>query len=79
MFDSTTVGWLTSRISSDTSEMSNNLTYVFRWTLEAVVRISGIVIYMFLREWRLALAACIAIPIVAGACVQRAIVCVAST
>jgi ABC-type multidrug transport system fused ATPase/permease subunit len=65
MFDSTTVGFLTSRLSSDTSEMSNNLTYVFRFSIESVVRIGGIATYMFLREWRLALAACVAIPIIA--------------
>ena len=64
-FDATSVGFLTSRLNSDTAEMSNNLTFVFRFSIESVVRIGGIMTYMFLREWRLALAACTAIPFIA--------------
>jgi ATP-binding cassette subfamily B (MDR/TAP) protein 9 len=64
-FDATSVGFLTSRLNSDTAEMSNNLTFVFRFSIESVVRIGGIMTYMFLREWRLALAACTAIPVIA--------------
>jgi ATP-binding cassette subfamily B (MDR/TAP) protein 9 len=65
-FDITTTGELTSRLSSDTSEMANDLTWVFRFTIEALVRIGGITVYMFVREWRLALMACAVIPVCAG-------------
>lgn len=64
-FDVTSTGELSSRISNDTSEMANDLTWVFRFSIEAVVRIGGIMTYMFIREWRLALLSCGIIPICA--------------
>ena len=45
--------------------MSENLTWFFRFSIEATVRIGGIITYMFLRSPRLAGAACGVIPIVA--------------
>ncbi|KAJ8612254.1 hypothetical protein CTAYLR_002898 [Chrysophaeum taylorii] len=59
--DTTTSGWLASRLVADTAEMGNDLTWVFRWSIESAVRISGIVAYMFYRDWRLA---CVAVAVV---------------
>mmetsp|Transcript_16181 Transcript_16181/g.33182 ORF Transcript_16181/g.33182 Transcript_16181/m.33182 type:complete len:768 (-) Transcript_16181:32-2335(-) len=64
-FDSTTVGSLTSRLNSDTSAMSGDLTWFFRFSIEATIRITGIAAYMFIRSPTLGLAACTIIPIVA--------------
>lgn len=60
--DATSSGWLMSRLVADTGEMGNDLTWVFRWSIESVVRISGIVAYMFFRDWRLALVAVTIVP-----------------
>ena len=65
-FDSNPVGNLTSRLNSDTSAMSGDLTWFFRFSIEATVRIGGIVTYMFLRSPTLAGAACAVIPAVAA-------------
>jgi ABC-type multidrug transport system fused ATPase/permease subunit len=54
-FDVRETGELNSRLTADTGEMANDLTWVFRFTIEALIRIGGIVGYMFLAEWRLAL------------------------
>ena len=64
-FDKTPTGEITSRLTADTAEMANDLTWVFRFTIEALVRIGGIMVYMFIRSWQLALLACSAIPITA--------------
>ena len=64
-FDATTTGEITSRLTADTAEMANDLTWVFRFTIEALVRIGGIIGYMFVRSPRLALVACGVIPVVA--------------
>ena len=64
-FDGTTVGDLTSRLNSDTSAMSSDLTWFFRFSIEATVRITGIAGYMFVRSRTLAGAACTIIPVVA--------------
>eukprot|EP00659_Diplonema_papillatum_P016577 gene16577-25424_t len=64
-FDSTTTGEITSRLQVDTNEMGNDLTWVFRWTIEAVVRILGVIGYMFFREYRLALVTIAVIPVCA--------------
>jgi len=45
--------------------MANDLTWVFRFTIEAMVRIGGIIAYMFFRSWRLGLLAMAIIPITA--------------
>jgi len=64
-FDQTPTGEITSRLTADTAEMANDLTWVFRFTIEAFVRIGGIIVYMFIRSWQLALLACCAVPITA--------------
>jgi len=64
--DGTTTGEITSRLQNDTSEMANDLTWVFRFTLEAMFRLTGIVTYMLIRDWRLGLLACGIIPITAA-------------
>jgi ATP-binding cassette subfamily B (MDR/TAP) protein 9 len=65
LFDVTPTGELTSRLAADTSEMANDLTWVFRWSIESVVRIGGITAYIFCRQWRLALLAVAIIPVCA--------------
>ncbi len=42
-FDQTPTGEITSRLTADTAEMANDLTWVFRFTIEAFVRIGGII------------------------------------
>lgn len=65
-FDSTSTGTITSRLSADCAEMANDLTWVFRFAIEAMVRIGGIIGYMFFFEPRLALVAVSIIPVVAA-------------
>eukprot|EP00039_Didymoeca_costata_P007603 m.101644 g.101644 ORF g.101644 m.101644 type:complete len:855 (+) comp13749_c0_seq3:176-2740(+) len=64
-FDKTDTGEITSRLTADCAEMANDLTWVFRFTIEALVRIGGILAYMFIRSWRLGLLATGIVPIVA--------------
>ena len=64
-FDKTSTGDVTSRLTADTSAMANDLTWVFRFSIESSVRIGGIAAYMFVRSWQLALVTCIALPITA--------------
>ena len=64
-FDSSPTGDMLSRLQSDTSEMGNDLTWVFRWTIEAAVRIMGIIAYMFIRDYRLAWVTVAVIPVCA--------------
>ena len=40
------------RLTCDLAEMANDLTWVFRFTIEALVRIGGISGYMFYRRFR---------------------------
>lgn len=58
-------GELSSRLNSDTAEMSNDLTWVLRFTIEASVRLSGIVAYMLVRSSKLAAVALSLTPLVA--------------
>ena len=62
-FDCTKTGEITSRLTTDCAEMANDLTSVFRFTIESIVRIGGIITYMFVRSWRLGLLALAVIPI----------------
>jgi ABC-type multidrug transport system fused ATPase/permease subunit len=64
-FDKYTTGYVCSRLQGDTNEMANDLTFVFRWSIESTVRITGITAYLFYRDWQLAAAACGVIPICA--------------
>ena len=48
-FDIHSSGELSSRLNSDCSEMAGDLTWFFRFSIESVVRITGITIYMMVR------------------------------
>eukprot|EP00756_Hemistasia_phaeocysticola_P022880 Hpha_TRINITY_DN15862_c1_g6::TRINITY_DN15862_c1_g6_i1::g.191778::m.191778/K05656/ABCB9, TAPL; ATP-binding cassette, subfamily B (MDR/TAP), member 9 len=63
-YDQTPTGDLSSRLQADTQEMADNLSWVFRWAIEGSVRIFGIFAYMLVREWRLGLLTCGAIPVI---------------
>jgi len=62
-FDKSSIGEIQSRLNSDTAEMANNLSWVFRFAIEAVVRVAGILIYMFVCSWRLGLLVLVTIPV----------------
>lgn len=62
-FDSEPIGDLMSRLTSDTTEMSSDISFVFRFSIESCVRITGVAGYMFVCSWRLALLTCTMIPI----------------
>eukprot|EP00980_Cylindrotheca_fusiformis_P031128 scaffold25855_cov132-Cylindrotheca_fusiformis.AAC.1 len=64
-FDRTTSGELASRLNSDCGEMAGDLTWFFRFSIESVVRITGITTYMLVRSPRLGACALSIIPIVA--------------
>ena len=61
--DKTSSGEMTSRLTADCAEMANDLTWVFRFLIEAMVRIGGIMGYMLVRSWRLSLLALSIIPV----------------
>lgn len=65
-FDSHTSGELSSRLNSDCGEMAGDLTWFFRFSIESVVRITGITTYMFIRSPKLAACALSIAPIVAS-------------
>jgi ABC-type multidrug transport system fused ATPase/permease subunit len=48
-FDVHSSGELSSRLNSDCSEMAGDLTWFFRFSIESIVRITGITIYMIVR------------------------------
>lgn len=64
-FDASSTGELLSRLSADCGSMSGDLTWFFRFSIEATVRVVVIVAYMFFRCPKLAATACSVIPIVA--------------
>lgn len=64
-FDNTPSGELASRISNDCSEMAGDLTWFFRFSIESVVRITGITAYMMVRCPTLGCCALSIIPAVA--------------
>ena len=63
-FDRHTTGDLSSRLTSDCGEMSSDLTWFFRFSVESVVRISGIVTYMLVRSPTLGACAVSVVPVV---------------
>lgn len=65
-FDHHTSGELASRLNSDCGEMAGDLTWFFRFSIESVVRISGITAYMLIRSPRLAACALSIVPMVAA-------------
>ena len=64
-FDSVHTGELTSRLTSDCGEMAGDLTWFFRFSIEATVRITGISLYMLIRCPPLGCTALSIIPVVA--------------
>lgn len=62
-FDVTATGELQSRLNADTAEMANDLSWVFRFSIEAVVRVSGVVGYMLFTSWKLALLVLFIVPL----------------
>eukprot|EP00536_Pseudo-nitzschia_multiseries_P008683 jgi/Psemu1/257444/estExt_Genewise1Plus.C_2240038 len=64
-FDARTSGELASRLNSDCGEMAGDLTWFFRFSIESVVRITGITAYMLLRSPRLGACAISIVPLVA--------------
>lgn len=64
-FDETSSGELSSRLSADCAQMASNLTFVFRFAIESVVRVVGIAAYMFVFSPKLAAVACGIIPFIA--------------
>ncbi|KAL9183834.1 hypothetical protein ACHAXT_004690 [Thalassiosira profunda] len=63
-FDKTNTGDLVSRLTADCGEMAGDLTWFFRFSVEALVRISGISIYMVLRSPVLGLCTLAIVPFV---------------
>ena len=66
-FDVTPSGELASRLTTDIATLANDLTWVFRFSIEAVARIVLVTGTLFHTEWRLALVTCTIIPLMAGA------------
>jgi len=64
-FDKVHTGELTSRLTSDCGEMAGDLTWFFRFSIEATVRIAGISLYMLIRCPPLGCTALSIIPVVA--------------
>ena len=63
-FDSNSSGELTSRLTSDCGEMAGDLTWFFRFSIESIVRIIGVVAYMMIRSPMLGLCAVSIVPFV---------------
>ncbi|KAL7548176.1 hypothetical protein ACHAWF_011471 [Thalassiosira exigua] len=63
-FDQTNTGELVSRLTSDCGEMAGDLTWFFRFSVEAIVRITGISVYMVLRSPTLGLCTLAIVPFV---------------
>jgi ABC-type multidrug transport system fused ATPase/permease subunit len=64
-FDIHSSGELSSRLNSDCGEMAGDLTWFFRFSIESVVRITGITVYMIVRCPLLGTCAIAIIPAVA--------------
>ena len=63
-FDKTNTGDLISRLTSDCGEMAGDLTWFFRFSIEALVRITGISVYMIIRSPTLAGCTLAIVPVV---------------
>ena len=61
-FDSAASGALASRLNSDCGQLSNDLTWVFRWSLEALLRTAGVSAYLFWASPRLGALAMFLVP-----------------
>lgn len=65
-FDVTPSGELSSRLTTDIATLANDMTWVFRFSIEAVARILGVGLTLFHTDWRLALVTCTSIPLIAA-------------
>lgn len=65
-FDRHTTGELTSRLTADCGELSGDLTWFFRFSIESVVRITGITTYMLVRSPKLGAVTLSIVPIIAA-------------
>jgi len=63
-FDESRTGELISRLASDTGAVAGDLSWLFRWSIESVVRVLGVSAYFFTVSRRLALVAWSIIPVV---------------
>ena len=66
-FDTTSSGSISSRLTSDCTEIASDLSWVFRNITEAIVRVGGIAVYLCVQNLRLGLLACAIIPLTAVA------------
>ena len=66
-FDQNSSGTISSRLTSDCTEIASDLSWVFRNITEAVVRVGGIAVYLCAQNLRLGLLACAIIPFTAAA------------
>ena len=66
-FDQNSSGNISSRLTSDCTEIASDLSWVFRNVTEAVVRVGGIAVYLCVQNLRLGLLACAIIPFTAAA------------
>jgi len=66
-FDRARTGGLLSRLTSDCSTLASDLTWVFRWSLEAFVRTAGITAYLVVASPRLGALAWTLVPLTAAA------------
>jgi ATP-binding cassette subfamily B (MDR/TAP) protein 9 len=65
-FDNHNTGELSSRLTSDCGMMASDLTWFFRFSIESVVRITGITTYMFIRSPKLGAVALSIVPLIAA-------------
>ena len=65
-FDAASTGSLVSRLTSDCSQLASDLTWIFRWSLEAVVRTAGITAYLLVSAPRLGALAWALVPATAA-------------
>jgi ABC-type multidrug transport system fused ATPase/permease subunit len=64
-FDSTSTGELTSRLTADCGQMASDLTWVFRFSIEAIVRVTIIILYLLVQCPKLGGLTIIVLPVVA--------------
>mmetsp|Transcript_14082 Transcript_14082/g.20196 ORF Transcript_14082/g.20196 Transcript_14082/m.20196 type:complete len:570 (+) Transcript_14082:2-1711(+) len=64
-FDSANTGELTSRLNADCGQMASDLTWVFRFSIEAIVRVAIIVAYLLVQSPQLGGITISIIPIIA--------------
>jgi ABC-type multidrug transport system fused ATPase/permease subunit len=64
-FDTTTTGELTSRLTADCGQMASDLTWVFRFSIEAIVRVTIIIVYLLVQCPKLGGLTIIVLPVVA--------------